>query len=430
MKLISLFSGAGGLDLGFKKAGYEIVAANEFDKTIWKTYEKNHATRLIKGDICKIPSDEFPECDGIIGGPPCQSWSEAGSLKGINDARGQLFYQYIRILKDKKPKFFLAENVKGMMAKRHSVAVENIVLQFEKAGYDVFIHLLNASDYGVPQDRKRVFYVGFRKDLNINFDIPPKPYDYKLIFRDAIYDLKDNAIPALEKNKTNGDNCKFLNHEYFIKIIKDNSEHLNYSNTTSSNIIYGDSSSIINNKLKREFDIICTSPPYGDNPTTITYGQASILFLKWIDSKDLSCSQELLEKYTTIDKISVGGKKRKIINTKDIKSLQDFLGKISLKKQAKVINFFEDYYVSLKCMNKCLAKSGYLIMTVGNRSVDAVRQPLDNITIEILESFGLKLVSKFNRNILYKNSPLKLSLLKDKKTIKTIQKETIIIFTK
>lgn len=218
--------------------------------------------------------------------------------------------------------------------------------------------------------------------------------------------------------------------EYFIKIINDNSEHLNYSNTTSSNIIYGDSSSIINNKLKREFDIICTSPPYGDNPTTVTYGQASILFLKWIDSKDLYCSQKLLEKYTTIDKISVGGKKRKIINTKDIKSLQDFLDKISLKKQAKVINFFEDYYISLKCMKKCLAKSGYLIMTVGNRSVDAVRQPLDNITIEILESLGLKMISKFNRNILYKNSPSKLPLLKDKKTIKTIQKETIIIFTK
>lgn len=235
-------------------------------------------------------------------------------------------------------------------------------------------------------------------------------------------------LHALPKQKINLIEDKCI--EYFIKIIKDNSEHLNYSNTTSSNIIYGDSSSIINNKLKREFNIICTSPPYGDNPTTITYGQASILFLKWIDSKDLSCSQELLEKYTTIDKISVGGKKRKIINTKDIKSLQDFLGKISLKKQAKVINFFEDYYVSLRCMNKCLAKSGYLIMTVGNRSVDAVRQPLDNITIEILESFGLKLVSKFNRNILYKNSPLKLSLLKDKKTIKTIQKETIIIFTK
>lgn len=147
-------------------------------------------------------------------------------------------------------------------------------------------------------------------------------------------------------------------------------------------------------------------PPYGDNPTTVTYGQASILFLKWIDSKDLYCSQELLEKYTTIDKISVGGEKRKIINTKDIKSLKDFLDKISLKKQAKVINFFEDYYISLKCMKKCLSKSGYLIMTVGNRSVDTVRQPLDNITIEIAGKMGLQVVSKFNRNILYKKHHL------------------------
>lgn len=237
--------------------------------------------------------------------------------------------------------------------------------------------------------------------------------------------FKLHALPK-EKIDLIEDKCI----EYFIKNINDNSEHLNYSNTTSSNIIYGDSSSIINNKLKCEFDIICTSPPYGDNPTTVTYGQASILFLKWIDSKDLSCSEELLERYTTIDKISVGGEKRNIINTKNIKSLKDFLDKISLKKQSKVINFFEDYYISLKCMKKCLAKSGYLIMTVGNRSVDAVRQPLDNITIEILESLGLKMISKFNRNILYKNSPSKLPLLKDKKTIKTIQKETIIIFTK
>ncbi len=214
MELISLFSGAGGLDLGFEKAGFKIVAANEYDKTIWETYEKNHTANLIKSDIRKVPSSSFPECDGIIGGPPCQSWSEAGSLKGIDDPRGQLFYEYIRILKDKQPKFFLAENVKGMMSKRHNSAVEEIVKQFETAGYDIFIKLLNANDYGVAQDRKRVFYIGFRKDLGINFTFPG-PQEYKPVFKDIIYDLKDNAIPSIEKNKTNGENCILPNHEYF-----------------------------------------------------------------------------------------------------------------------------------------------------------------------------------------------------------------------
>ncbi len=213
-QIISLFSGAGGLDLGFEKAGFEIVAANEYDKTIWATYEKNHKAPLLKGDIRNIASDAFPSCDGIIGGPPCQSWSEAGSLRGIDDPRGQLFYEYIRILKEKQPKFFLAENVKGMMANRHSKAVEGIVREFENAGYRVFIKLLNAADYGVAQDRKRVFYVGFRKDLNVEFEFP-KPYAYHLTLRDILWDLKDSAIPALEKNRTNGSNCRVLNHEYF-----------------------------------------------------------------------------------------------------------------------------------------------------------------------------------------------------------------------
>jgi DNA (cytosine-5)-methyltransferase 1 len=171
MKVISLFSGAGGLDLGFEKAGFEIPYANEYDKAIWETYEKNHLnTKLIKGDIRQIPNEIFEgKIDGIIGGPPCQSWSEAGALKGIDDPRGKLFYEYIRILKYKQPKFFLAENVKGMMANRHSQAVKDIVEAFENCGYNVTIDLVNAADYGVAQDRKRVFYIGFRKDLNINF---------------------------------------------------------------------------------------------------------------------------------------------------------------------------------------------------------------------------------------------------------------------
>jgi modification methylase fnuDI len=214
VKLISLFSGAGGLDLGFERAGFEILIANELDKTIWETYEKNHNTKLLKKDICDIPSSSFPDCDGIIGGPPCQSWSEAGALRGINDPRGKLFYQYIRILKDKKPKFFLAENVKGMMANRHAEAVKNIINEFETAGYNVFVHLLNAADYGVAQDRQRVFYIGFRKDLNINFNFP-LPDKNKLTLRDVIYDLKDSSLPALPKNKSRFSSCLFANHEYF-----------------------------------------------------------------------------------------------------------------------------------------------------------------------------------------------------------------------
>ena len=215
MKLLSLFTGAGGLDLGFERAGFKIAMANEYDSSIWSTYERNHLNPLLKGDITKIDSSAFPKCDGIIGGPPCQSWSEAGSLRGIDDPRGKLFYEYIRILSDKKPKFFVAENVSGMMAQRHNKAVQEIVELFENTGYDVHIHLLNAADYGVPQDRKRVFYIGFRKDLNVKYT-PPVPYNNKLSLRDAIFDLKDNAIEARPKNYSNGDKCFVPNHEYFI----------------------------------------------------------------------------------------------------------------------------------------------------------------------------------------------------------------------
>lgn len=218
MNLISLFSGAGGLDLGFHKAGFRTVTANEFDAKICPTYRVNFPdVNLIKGDIRHIPSSEFPDnIVGIIGGPPCQSWSEAGSLKGIEDARGQLFYEYIRILHDKQPLFFVAENVSGMLAKRHADAVNGFMELFAKAGYDVNLKMLNANDYDVPEDRDRVFYIGFRKDLDIHDFEYPMPQEHKLTLRDCIWDLKDSAIPALEKNKTNGESCKIPNHEYFI----------------------------------------------------------------------------------------------------------------------------------------------------------------------------------------------------------------------
>lgn len=213
MKLVSLFAGAGGMDLGFRKAGFRIIWANEYDSTIWETYEKNHGLCLDRRDIRKVESSEIPECDGIIGGPPCQSWSEAGALGGINDERGKLFYDFIRILRDKQPKFFVAENVSGMLADIHKHAVEDIIRMFKAAGYNMHIKLLNAVDYGIPQDRKRVFYIGVREDLNISFEFP-LPFGKKTILKDAIWDLKDTALPAQPKNKTNGDKCVVPNHEY------------------------------------------------------------------------------------------------------------------------------------------------------------------------------------------------------------------------
>ena len=149
MNIVSLFSGAGGLDLGFSNAGFNIIWANEFDKEIWETYQKNHKdTFLDTRSITEIKDDEVPDCDGIIGGPPCQSWSEAGALRGINDKRGQLFFDFIRILKAKQPLFFLAENVSGMLANRHSQALANIKKMFLNAGigYNLSFQLLNAKD--------------------------------------------------------------------------------------------------------------------------------------------------------------------------------------------------------------------------------------------------------------------------------------------
>ena len=217
MTIISLFSGCGGLDLGFERAGFEIPVANEFDPTIWETFKVNHPnTKLIEGDIRKIKEEDFPdEIDGIIGGPPCQSWSEAGSLRGIDDYRGKLFYEYIRILKSKRPKFFLAENVSGMLANRHSEAVKNILATFKDCGYDVTVTLVNAKDFGVAQERKRVFYIGFRSDLGIDFTFPEGSTQKgnKLTLRDIIWDLQYSAVPAGAKNYHNPEAVN--NNEYF-----------------------------------------------------------------------------------------------------------------------------------------------------------------------------------------------------------------------
>lgn len=214
MKIVSLFSGAGGMDLGFRKAGFEIIWANEFDATIHETYERNHpGTALNKNDIRTLGENDIPDCEGIIGGPPCQSWSVIGNQKGLDDKRGMLFFEFIRVLKLKQPSFFVAENVKGILMHKHRDDFNKIIKAFFNANYDVSTLLLNAADYGVPQHRQRVFIIGIRKHLNLNIT-PPEKLKYKKNLRDAIGDLKDTAIPAVNSFYTNGINCYFPNHEY------------------------------------------------------------------------------------------------------------------------------------------------------------------------------------------------------------------------
>ncbi|MCG2712532.1 MAG: DNA cytosine methyltransferase [Candidatus Omnitrophica bacterium] len=213
LRVISLFSGCGGLDLGFEKAGFSICWANEFDKTIWDTFTHNFPkVPLDKRSIVDIPSVDIPCAEGIIGGPPCQSWSEAGAMRGLNDARGQVFLEYIRILKNKEPLFFLAENVSGMLLPRHKEAFDKILGKFNALNYNVSWRLLNAKDYNVPQDRKRIIIIGYHKKIGKIFQFP-EPSKRLITLKEAIGDLPE-PMPAKQFNKTNGDSLDIANHEY------------------------------------------------------------------------------------------------------------------------------------------------------------------------------------------------------------------------
>ena len=227
MKIASLFSGCGGLDLGFTNAGFQLVYANDNDPIVWETFEKNHKIAIDKRSLFDIKSNEIPEADGIVGGPPCQSWSLAGEMRGARDERGQLFYEYIRVLKDKKPLFFLAENVKGIISRTHINEFKKILKNFSGIGYDVSYKVIDARNYGAPQERYRVIIVGYRNIMGKRFVFPApthtqiggKGLDGKKTLRwkflkekDVIGDLPE-AVPAMEKNKANS-NLAIPNHEY------------------------------------------------------------------------------------------------------------------------------------------------------------------------------------------------------------------------
>lgn len=165
MKTISLFSGAGGLDIGFKKAGFEIVWANDFDKDACETYKTNIGSHIVCGDINdhkeKLFSN-FKGIDTVIGGPPCQGFSVAGKMNP-HDPRSQHVWSFVEVVKKLKPKVFVMENVRALgKLKKWQLLRTELLEQFRNAGYATNLVTLNASDYNVPQARERVFFIGFQ----------------------------------------------------------------------------------------------------------------------------------------------------------------------------------------------------------------------------------------------------------------------------
>lgn len=172
MNVVSLFSGAGGLDLGFIMAGHNIVWANDLYEDAVETYRYNLGDHIICEDIAKINTKDIPECDLIIGGFPCQGFSVANMKRHENDERNELYKQLIRVIKAKKPKFFLAENVKGLISLGKGSIFNMILSDFSQLGYKVSYKVLNAADYGVPQTRQRVIIVGVRNDVKFEYIFP------------------------------------------------------------------------------------------------------------------------------------------------------------------------------------------------------------------------------------------------------------------
>jgi DNA (cytosine-5)-methyltransferase 1 len=161
--VVSLFSGCGGLDLGFINAGYNVIWANDFFSDAVKTYQENIGKHIVFGDISKIPSSKIPNgFDILLGGFPCQGFSIANKKRSMMDERNFLYKEMLRIVKDKKPKFFLAENVKGLLSMHRGKIIEMIIRDFKELGYQVDYKLINSADYGVPQQRERVIIIGNR----------------------------------------------------------------------------------------------------------------------------------------------------------------------------------------------------------------------------------------------------------------------------
>ena len=216
MKVVSFFSGCGGLDLGFEQAGFQVIWANEFDLRIHRTYQYNHPnTRLCGKDIKEVDVSEIPDCDGFIGGPPCQSWSTGGLMRGLDDDRGKVFLDYIRLIKGKKPKFFVVENVSGIISDHHLPVFHGFLSSLTESGYRVQYSVLNTSNFGIAQERARVIVVGIRNDLTDTFVFPNSSGQKKMSIEDAIGDIRQKPRPYVKGECVQLVQEGIPNHDYY-----------------------------------------------------------------------------------------------------------------------------------------------------------------------------------------------------------------------
>ena len=186
---VSLFAGAGGLDLGFENAGFKTIWANDFDHDACETHKLWSSAKVVEGDIGKVDFSTIPDSDIISGGFPCQGFSLAGPRK-IDDSRNSLYRYFVELVRQKQPKIFVAENVKGLLTLGGGQIADAILSDFSDKGYNVTISLVNAADYGVPQDRQRIIIVGVKKEYGKKF-VMPEPFDKQVTLKEALKDLPD-----------------------------------------------------------------------------------------------------------------------------------------------------------------------------------------------------------------------------------------------
>lgn len=191
IKFIDLFAGIGGFHLALSSFGAQCVFASEIDNHAASVYYNNFNLQPV-GDITKISSEEIPAHDILCAGFPCQSFSISGKQRGFEDLRGTLFFEIVRIAKQHKPQILILENVKNLERHDNGNTYKTITVSLQNLGYNVFSQVLNASDYGLPQNRERIFFVAFRKDLNItNFAFPVGSQD--LVCLNDILEIKPKA---------------------------------------------------------------------------------------------------------------------------------------------------------------------------------------------------------------------------------------------